>query len=51
MIEEQGERFHQDIQCMEKCYVLVDYFWKLKKDTKPASKSKGQKCSFDNKVK
>ena len=42
MSEEQGERFYQDIKCMEKQYqgswnvnMLADYCWELQRATKP----------------
>lgn len=54
--EEQGERFHQDLQDIEKRYqgvwdghMLADYCWSLKRDTPNQHKRKALRRSFTNK--
>ena len=52
--EEQGERFHQDISCMEERYqdrwdvnMLFDYCWCLKQDVPaPQHSRRAIKCLF-----
>ena len=58
--EEQGERFHQDIQEMERRYqgrwdinMSADYCWSLKRDLPSTSKKRKRnplRRSFDNKI-
>lgn len=54
--EEQGERFHQDLQKMEKRYqgvwkdhMLADYCWSLKRETSNPHKRKALRTSFETK--
>ena len=54
--EEQGERFHQDLQVIEKRYqgvwdinMLADYCWGLQRETNIRHKRRTITRSFDNK--
>lgn len=54
--EEQGERSHQDMKEIERCYqgfwdenMLSDYCWMLKRDTKTTHNRKSKRRSFETK--